>query len=110
MIRTCSLCTGFVFTFHSSIYNLPSSSSSLSFYLREETLGHFHQSYFETVLTVLSGEDSVASLAGRGEHGPLSEGSPPTWMHRPVPHAWSCSVLAAPRGDAVWHLGDAAAR
>lgn len=82
-----------MFTFHSSIYNLPSSSSSLSFYLREETLGHFHQSYFETVLTVLSGEDSVASLAGRGEHGPLSEGSP-------LPHG--CTGLSHMDGRAVY--------
>lgn len=52
----------------------------------------------------------MASLAARGEHGRLSEVSSPTWMHRPVPHGWSCSVLTAPRGDAVLHLGDTAAR
>lgn len=52
----------------------------------------------------------MATLAARGEHGPLSEVSPPTWMHRSVPRGWPCSVLTVPRGDTVLHLGDTAAR
>ena len=80
VIRVCSICTGFLLTFHSSI------SNSACFFLLSlfllSPLGHFHQLYFEAVLTVLNREESAATLAAGGVHGPLAEASSPTRVHR----------------------------
>lgn len=59
----------------------PASSSSL-FLL--SPLGHFHQLYFEAILTVLNREESAATLAAGGVHGPLAEASSPTRTHMPM--------------------------